>query len=157
MRALWLDYQQEDPGRRRSGFILLALGVLVTSLLLSRYFTVADQLSAAALQLSRLQRAAPSAVAPAELQTTAQWEALFHALEAAGDESVTLLRLQSGKDDLLISGEASSLDASMAYVARLQSTPLLAAVQMTDSEVVSDHPQRPVRFNLVVGKQGAQP
>lgn len=140
--------------------MLLALGVLLTGLLLAQYFTIADQLSAAGLQLSRLQREVPADVdkgALAELPTAARWEALFHALETAGDESVTLLRFQSSKEGLLLSGEASSLDASMAYVARLQSAPLLANVQMTDSAVVSDHPQRPVRFNLVVGKPGAQP
>ncbi len=160
MRALWLDYQQGDPGRRRSGFILLVIGVLVTSLLLTRYFTLADELSAAGLQLSNLQREVPADEdqgSLAELPTAAHWEALFHSLEAAGDESVTLLRVQSANDGLLLSGEARSLDASMAYVTRLQSAPLLADVQMTESAVVIDHPQRPVRFTLVVGKRAAQP
>jgi len=157
MRALWLDYQQAEHGRRRRGFILLVLGVLVTGLLLYRYFSITEEVVTAERQLSHLQRATPSEVVPTELQTTAQWETLFHALEGAGDESVTLLRLQSGKEGLLLSGEARSLDASMAYVTRLQASPLLVDVQMTDSAVVSDHPQRPVRFNLVVGKREEQP
>lgn len=160
MRALWLDYQQAEAGRRRSGFILLAIGVLVSSLLLTRYFIVADELSAAGLQLSLLQREVPGEVAKgplAELPTAARWESLFLALEAAGDDTVTLLRLQSGKDSILMSGEAINLDASMAYVTRLQATPMLAAVRMTESEVVSDHPQRPVRFNLALGEGRAQP
>lgn len=161
MRALWLDYQQEEPGRRRSGFILLAIGVLVSSLLLARYSTVADELSAAEGQLSRLQRAKTpahlSAVAVTELPTAAHWESLFQALEAAGDDTVTLLRLQSGKDGTLISGEARSLDASLAYATRLQSARLLADVHMTQSEVVSDHPQRPLRFSLVAGGRGGRP
>lgn len=161
MRALALDYQQEEPASRRSGLILLALGVLVSSLLLARYLTVADELSATERQLSRLQRAeAPtglSSVAAGELPTAARWESLFQALETAGDETVTLLLLQFGKDGILISGEASSLDASLAYATRLQSTQLLADVHMTQSEVVSDHPMRPVRFSLVAGRSGGRP
>lgn len=160
MRALWLDYRQEAPGYRRSGFLLLALGVLATSLLLARYFSVADELSVAERQLARLQRAAPveaAGVALAGLPTAEQWESLFRALEAAGDDTVTLLRLQSGKDGTLLTGEASSLDASMAYVDRLQSAQSLADVRMTQSEVVRDHPQRPVRFNLAAGAGGVQP
>lgn len=161
MRALWLDFQQEEPGRRRSGLILLALGVLVSSLLLARYVSVADNLSAAERQLSRLQRAETparlSAGAVAELPPAAHWESLFQALEAAGDDTVTLLRLQSGKDGILISGEASSLDASLAYASRLQLAPLLADVHMTQSEVVTDHPQRPLRFSLVAAGRGGRP
>lgn len=160
MRALWLDYLEGEAGGRRNGFILLAIGALVTSLLLIRYFIVADDLSAAGLQLSRVQREVPAEAATgplAELPTAARWESLFHALEAAGDDTVTLLRLQSGKDGILMSGEARSLDASMAYVTRLQSAPMLADVRMTESEVVSDHPQRPVRFSLAVGEGGTPP
>lgn len=160
MRALWLDYQQEEPGRRRSGMLVLALAVLATSLLLASYFSVADQLSAAEQQLASLQRVLPveaDGVALAESPPAEHWEALFRALEAAGDDTVTLLVLKSGKDGTLLTGEASSLDASMAYMARLQSAQLLADVRMTQSEVVRDHPQRPVRFNLAVGESEAQP
>jgi len=160
MRALWLDYQQEAPARRRSGLLLLAMAVLVTSLLLARYAYVADELVAAGLQLSRLQRMAPAGLAhdvPVELPTATHWEALFHSLEAASDDTVTLLSLQSGKEGVLMSGEASSLDAAIAYVLRLQSAPLLADVTMTQSEVVRDHPRQPVRFNLVTGTGKVSP
>lgn len=161
MRALWLDYQQEVPGRRHIGFLLLAMGMLGVILLLARYLTVAGDLSEAERQLSRLQRAELSArhssIAVAELPTALHWEALFQALEAASDDTVTLLQMQYGKDGILISGEASSLEASLAYASRLQSARLLADVHMTQSEVVRDHPLRPLRFSLVAGGKVGQP
>ncbi|HEX5804278.1 MAG TPA: PilN domain-containing protein [Azospira sp.] len=177
---LWLDYQRADPGRRRAGVLLLGAGVLAGSLLFGYYADLVAEQEAVQQAVSRLQRAAARALpaaaagvpasgggatqavaftgngtAPAALpRSAAAWEALFAALEAAGDESVTLLGLQPGGGQLAIAGEARDLPAAMDYLTRLQSAPVFAEVRLTQSEIVVAHPQRPLRFALQASWRG---
>lgn len=164
---LWLDYQRADPGRRRDGVLLLGAGVLVGSLLFGLYADLVAEQEAVRQEVSRLKRAAARAVPAAGAAATAPaapsprsaaaWEALFTALEAAGDESVTLLGLQPGGGQIAIAGEARDLPAAMDYLARLQSAPVFAEVRLTQSEVVVAHPQRPLRFSLQATWRGVPP
>lgn len=167
MLPLWLDYQRPDPARHRPGLLLLGVGLLAATVLLGRYFAVVADLDEVGQQVSRLKRAAArqlpveapagSGAAGAVAPSAARWEALFAALEAAGDESVTLLSLQPGGTEILIAGEAMNLGAAMEYVKRLQSAAVLADVHLTQSEVVPEHPQRPVRFALASAWREAAP
>jgi hypothetical protein len=170
MQALWLDYQRPYPGRRRVGLGLLVASVVVAGLMLNQYFAMVaerDELHAQVLLLKReavrgrllVASGGGSTQLPSSPQkgrvdsatvsrSAAQWESLFAALEAASDDSVTLLALQPGVSEITISGEAKNLAASMDYVKRLQSATAFAKVHLTQSEIVMEHPQHPVRFTL---------
>lgn len=157
MPPLWLDYRRAPPGRQRPGWILLAVAVLVTVLLLARHARVSDELEVLQARLARAEAAsaAPPAAAAADGMDGAQpvaaagWERLFAALEAAGDESVTLLSLQPGRGDLQLGGEAVSYDAAVDYARRLGASGVLGGVHLTQTEVLREHPRRPVRFALL--------
>lgn len=171
MQALWLDYQRPYPGRRRIGLLLLGAGLAATGLLVVEYFSIVASRDDMQEQVLQLQREAsrerlltgsasshPSAAAQKRGavaidgatvgHSAAQWEALFASLEAAGDDSVTLLTLQPGGSEITIGGEAKSLAASLDYVKRLQLATAFVNAHLTQTEVVVEHPQRPVRFTL---------
>lgn len=172
MRPLWLDYQRPAPGQRRPGMLLLGASLIVSGGLLLHYFSLGAELDTVGQQVSRLQRQAeqqrrfegdgrPAAeTAPggreetAAAPSSARWEALFTSLEAASGESVTLLGLQPGSREIQIAGEAKTLADAMDYVKRLQAATALANVHLTQSETVTTHPQRPVRFALIAEWRG---
>jgi Tfp pilus assembly protein PilN len=167
MQKLWLDYQRGDPDRRRTGRAALAVGALAVVLTGVDYLAVADERDGLQAEVASLQRATerrqaavrtaatrePAAVAAAP--TAARWETLFSSLEAAGDDSVTLLTLHPGEKEIQLSGEAKDFAASMDYVQRLQSQPAFANARVTQSEVVADNPRHPVRFALVADWRNA--
>jgi Tfp pilus assembly protein PilN len=159
MRPLWLDYQRSDPTRRRPGMALLALGVVAVLLTSVDYFAVAAERDDAQAQVDALRRAAghmstrnAAAPTPAPVAggpSAQHWESLFASLEAASDETVTLLSLHPGDKDVQLTGEAKDFGASMDYVQRLQAQPALTNARLTQSEIVADNPRHPVRFSLV--------
>ena len=165
MRRLWLDYQRPDPGRRRSGMLLLAFGMTAALLTFVDYFAVAAERDDAQAKVEGLRRAAAGmaiAAAPGasnEPATAApparRWEALFDSLEAAAADSVTLLTLHPGEKEIQIGGEARDFASALDYVQRLQSASALANVRLTQSEVLAEHPRHPVRFSLLADWRGA--
>jgi len=168
MQALHLDFQRSVPGHRRLGLLLLAAGLVLSGVLLIQYRSIAAEIEDLQRQLVQLNSAAivsAEAAAGAGRATqsapvshsAAQWEAMFAALEAVGDESVTLLGLLPGASEIQISGEAKNLAAMMAYVGRLQSTRPFANVHLTQSEIVAEHAQHPVRFSLAAPWSGELP
>ncbi len=169
MPPLWLDYQRPPPGRHRAGVLLLVVGVLTTGALFAFYLTVIDERDSLQEEVAHLERQAarrtmleqaggqtggqPGTASP----SAARWESLFASLEQAADESVTLLDLEPTASEIRISGEAKDLDATMAYVERLQIASALADAHLTGYEVVADNPYRPVRFRVAAAWRGAQP
>lgn len=150
---LWLDYRRPPPGRHRTGWIVLSVVALAGVLLLADYAAVnngIDDLEA------RLARASAASAAEAEAGTleggeavalpAARWESLFAALESAGDETVTLLSLRPGPGELQLNGEAGNNNAAVDYAARLNATAAFDSVNLTQTEVMREHPQQPVRF-----------
>lgn len=169
MAPLWIDYQRNDPARRRAGLLLLAFGVVVTLLTSADYFAVAAERDDLQAQVEGLRQTAErerpvsrtatasAAAEPAKVAPSAQrWDALFASLEAAADETVTLLTLHPTEKEIQLSGEARDFAASMDYVQRLQAQPALANARLTQSEVMADKPHRPVRFALVADWRGAR-
>lgn len=167
MGPLWLDYQRGDPSRRRPGWLLLAAGVIAAVLVVGEYYAAADDKDDAQADVDRLRqeaarRASLRPAVPAAGVVTAvrsspsiqRWEALFAALEAAAGDSVTLLSLHPGANEIQISGEAKDFAASMDYLQRLQTTQGLANARLTQSEVVAENPRHPVRFALVADWRG---
>jgi Tfp pilus assembly protein PilN len=166
MGPLWLDYQRNDPSRRRPGWLLLGAGLIAAVLVVGEYYSVADDRDEAQAQVDRLRQEAvrrtalrPPASATAGTPvrggpSVQRWEALFSALEGAAGDSVTLLSLHPGANEIQISGEAKDFAASMDYLQRLQSTQGLANARLTQSEVVAENPRHPVRFALVADWRG---
>jgi hypothetical protein len=163
MRPLWLDYQQAMPGRRRNGVMVLLLGLGVGAALMAEYTGMAAESEDLQYQVARLRRDADQArragteegkaTAPGEAaastgHSNAAWEGLFAALEAAAGEEVTLLALQPGPREIQISGEAKDLATAMDYLGKLQGSRALTNVHLTQSGVVEEHPQHPLRFTL---------
>lgn len=165
MQRLWLDYQRPAPGRLLPGVLLLCFAVLVNAWLVVRYVDATAALDELAPVMSRLKRdaerqrlfegtagvsdAGEREVPPLMGGTVAGWEKLFGALESAGDESVTLLAMQPQNTEMRIRGEAKNFSSAMDYVARLQAGSLFGAVVLAQSEVLREHPQLPVRFELL--------
>lgn len=171
MRPLWLDYQRADPGRQRPGMLLLLVGALASVLLLAQYFSLAAATEEARAQVARLKRDAGRqqlgaggsgahvdrvAEPGTPAYSSARWDALFAALESAGDESVTLLGLQPGANEIKVAGEALNLVAAMDYLRRLLAAGAFSSVYLTQSEVVREHPRHPVRFALTAEWRGAE-
>lgn len=182
MRALWLDFQRAEPGRRRAGTGLLLAGLVASAVLLADYVGVVGEVDEMELQVSRLRREAeqirrlagadaasmarggqrPATDEPAlSSHDVAQWESLFSTLESAADETVTLLALNTGATEIQISGEAQNMAAATDYVKRLQSATAFSNPHLTQSELVQEHPQHPLRFALAAqwresGREGGR-
>lgn len=170
MRSLWLDYQLDEPGRHRPGLLLLISSLVLTALLFAQYFSIAEKLTTAGTQVSKLKRGAehqrlfenPNGARVnvegqqrSPILSAGRWESLFTSLEKAGSDSMTLLRLEPGPREISITGEAKDLAAAMEYVQRLQSVPVFTNAHLTESETLKEHPRHPVRFTLVADWRGA--
>lgn len=161
MPPLWLDFQRPPPGRSLPGIILLLASLLLAGLLLGLALDVASETASAEQQLGRLRQVAerqrlfagfaPSTAAttPAASPPDGRWEALFGALETAGNETVTLLSLNPGNREIVITGEAVGLEAALDYARRLQAAPALSHAHLVKYEVVREHPRQPVLFTLL--------
>jgi len=81
------------------------------------------------------------------------WTPLLAELEAASHDSASDVALLSVEPDdskhvVRVTGESRDLPRVLAYVGRLQSSPLLRYPMLESHELRSDDPQRPVRFAL---------
>lgn len=150
---LWLDYRRPPPGRHRLGWWVLALALLAAALLLADYQAVGSRFDETEAGLAQARTRAAARTAPVAAEegaiATAEWEAMFAALEAAGDDTVTLLSLRRAPGQLQLSGEARDHDAAVDYAARLNASAAFAGVDLTQTEVVHDHPYEPVRFSVL--------
>ncbi|HEX8987747.1 MAG TPA: PilN domain-containing protein [Rhodocyclaceae bacterium] len=161
MQRLWLDYQRPDPERRRPGRLLLGAGALAVVLTAGDYLAVAGERDDLRTEVDGLRRAAEhrrlataaAASAPREATlmapSAARWETLFSSLEAASGDAVTLLSLHPGEKEIQLAGEAKDFPSAMDYVQRLERQPAFSGVRLTQSEVVAENPNHPVRFALV--------
>ncbi len=162
MRPVWLDYQRPAPKANGTAWLLLVTGLLCGGAVLGSYFEAQDSIAELEYRIEKKQRAierrqqsertdmkksGPAAQRLAKISPD-RWEHLFVALEQATDETVTLLALDPGENEISLSGEAKNFAAAAAYVKRLEGAGALAEVHLLNHEVAKDHPQRPVRFVL---------
>lgn len=166
MQPLWLDYQRPAPGRQLPGILLLVGSLVLAGVLIDMSIDLATETASAEQKVAKLRQAAErrrlfasadqaAAASSALAERTAaspsasRWESLFSSLEAAGDETVTLLGLTPGAKEILITGEAKGLPEALDYTQRLQAATVLANAHLTKYEVVRGHPQQPVRFTVL--------
>lgn len=150
MPTLWLDYRRAPPGRQRPGWALLILGLASSIVLLAEYAALSGEIESAETRRVRAEArrvaAAPDAADGMAPVATAWWQKAFAALESAGDETVTLLSLRPDPGELRIGGEALNHAAAVDYVARLNASGAFGGLYLAQTEVVREHPRRPVRF-----------
>lgn len=167
MRALDLDFCR--PLASPAGWALLAAGVLLLGLLLLARQQIATASAAARADLADSERrlpgvaALPLSAAQSRAQQTAlvemqrlsaqlsrPWERLFDSLEALASADIALLSLSpdARRQQLRISGEARDLAAMLAFHRSLEDSDDLRDVALVSHEIVSEIPERPVRFNL---------
>lgn len=162
MPPLWLDYRRLPPGRRLPGILLLGGSLLLAGFLLAVSNDISMDVELAEQHLDKLRQAgerqrlfavpSPSTAAaetPPTSPSAARWESLLASLEAAGDDTVTLLSLTPGAREIVITGEAAGLDPALEYARRLQAAAAFSRAHLAKYELVSDHPRRPVRFTVL--------
>ena len=173
LRAIQLDFLQPTGRGSRLGPWLLLTGALAAVGAMSYQNHVGREVAARDARLTELRgmasRSLPAiseqdANAPevrdqikkanAVLQVmNVPWGELFAAIESAEDGSVALLAVQPDprSRSVLIGGEARSLPAVFAYMARLEHTRRLRAVVMVSHELKSKEPGQPIAFTLSAG------
>jgi hypothetical protein len=157
-------------GRRRpltlAGVVLLMAGALATAAACVEYRRL--DASRAGLELKLAQAKRHTQRDPAQdvrnaglteeaghiaLRLGTPWTQLLAELEAASHDSASDVALLSVEPDdskhlVRVTGESRDLPRVLAYVGRLQSSPLLRYPMLESHELRSDDPQRPVRFAL---------
>ena len=167
MRALTLDFVRTARHQVWLGILLLLVGAIVLGAVANYERALADQIELANARLAVLSKG--SQVKPAQpvnaeeqqqeirraneiLQQLAMpWRALFNAVEDSNEKEIALLAIQpdAGKRVLRLAGEAKNFDALLAYIARLEQSPILSQVYLSSHELRLQDPQQPVRFALV--------
>jgi len=148
------------------GSVLLLLGVGAAAAAYLQYRTIESQRAGMELQLQEAsqrthhdpQRDARTAALGEEtgrvvLELATPWTKLLEELEAASRDSAGQIALLSvepdhGKHNVRITGESRDLPLVLAYVQRLQTSPLLRYPMLDSHDVKTDDPQRPVRFAM---------
>ena len=167
MRALTLNFIRTPRSRPWLGMVLLIVGALALGQVVNYERALVDQIELANARLDVLTKGSqvkPTQPVNAEeqaaeirraneiLQQLAMpWRALFHAVEEASDKEIALLSIQpdAGKRVLRLAGEAKNFDALVAFIARLERSPILSQVYLSSHELRLQDPQQPVRFALV--------
>lgn len=162
MPPLWLDYRRSPPGRQLPGIMLLGCSLLLAGFLLAISSNISTDAELAEMRLEKLRQTSErqrlfgvpgtSTAAPKTSSTSpsaTRWESLLTSLEAAGDNTVTLLSLTPGAREIVITGEASGLDPAFEYAQRLQASAGLSRAHLAKYELLSNHPRRPVLFTVL--------
>ena len=100
----------------------------------------------------------PASAVQAEARLRTPWHLLFVGLESAAGAQVVLLGVEADAQarELRIQSQAQDLPALLAYVDRLAQVQGLAGVRLESSQVLAQHPQRPVD-GLIVARWQAAP
>lgn len=166
IRPLWLDYLRPAPGQQWPGWLLLIVALFGCASLLVQASSISRQLTVIEQEVYRLnsQEERRRLLAQAEGQGSdasrqgqgvrqisplnIRWTSLLTALEKTVDDSVTLLSLEPGLQDISIAGEARDMSALLDYIKRLQATPVFVDVYLSKHEIIQTNPYRPVQFLL---------
>lgn len=167
MRRVWLDFARPSPSRHWAGWVLLVLAAAGAAGLIRYQMDVRDRIELTEERTHKLQRGidrarslagASNPALAADMDLTrrlatlgsARWEEFFSAFESVADDTVTLLALHPEGSGVSVTGEAKQLPAATDYLTRLRAYPRFANAYLADYEKAKDHPQRPLRFTIVV-------
>ena len=78
------------------------------------------------------------------------WNALFEAIEQADQKNIAILSLEpnSQKQQVVMTGEAKSLQVALVYIARLESQPALSQVFLQKHSIDEANVSKPVSFTV---------
>lgn len=90
-------------------------------------------------------------------QLSQPWNALFKAVEPAGENGIALLSMEPDlqKGTVKIGGEAKDLNALLKYVKQLSSREVFGNVQLLNHQISQEDPEKPLRFSLLAYLKGA--
>ena len=167
MRALTLDFLRASHRTLWIGMLLLIVGALALGLVANHERSLAGQIELADARLENLTRGSQTKpVQPADAEAQQQeilnandilqqlalpWRELFNVVETSNEKEIALLSIQPDADKrgLRLAGEAKNFEALLAYIARLEQSPMLSQVYLTSHELRLQDAQKPVRFALV--------
>lgn len=167
MRALTLDFLRAPRRTPWVGMLLLITGALALGQAANHERALAGQIELADARLEILAKGSktkPTQPADAEAQQqeirhaneilqqlALPWSALFNAVETSNEKEIALLAIQpdAGKRVLRLAGEAKNFEALLAYIARLEQSPMLSQVYLSSHELRLQDAEKPVRFALV--------
>lgn len=179
MKKISLDFRKQVPRVSMAGIILLLAGAAVVAQMAVQSADLKSRINEAEQKLTRLekegQRRLQQAGQPALVadgaalqleisqandilhQLSRPWHGLFKAIESSDEKQIALLSVQPDMQRrvLRLGGEAKNFDALLAYVGRLEKNEGLSKVFVTQHEIRSQDPEKPVRFTLVAS-WGAQ-
>jgi hypothetical protein len=158
-----LDFAASPSRARAPGLVLLAAGLLTCAALAYVFQGKVAEREGLEARLSASVRphrsASPSesrnaaAAALIEKQLWVPWSSLLAELESASQDlssTVSLLQVEpdAAKHVVRITAEARTLPDALAYLERLQKSPVLRYPMLDSHELRKDDPQRPVRVKL---------
>lgn len=154
MRPRDLDFLRPLPATPRVSWLLLAVGVAVAGLALTRYQEVSADLARerqAARQATPSPRSLParSAAAGNDAALLARdWNGLFDGLERSLPDDIALLELEADgrKGVLALTAETTDAQAMLGYLQRLRDEAGLQAAVLRNHAVRQDDPEAPLRF-----------
>ncbi len=158
-----LDFAATESGASWSGLLMLVLGLAAVGLIVGDYqrlLASAERIEAGLGRLSAPRRGAePARDARKQGEAVARsnevahelsrrWDRVFLALESAKAPDVALLAIEPDprKGVLRVTAEAKGKNAMLDYVNRLQAAQSLQRVMLESHEVLSQVPEKPVRF-----------
>ncbi|MFL6571428.1 MAG: hypothetical protein ACJ8G4_06730 [Burkholderiales bacterium] len=167
-----LDFAATESGASWSGLLMLMLGLAAAGLIVGDYqqlLASAERIEAELGRLSTPRRSAEPRDARKQGEAVARsnevahelsrrWDRVFLALESAKAPDVALLAIEPDprKGVLRVTAEAKSKNAMLDYVDRLQAAEPLQRVMLESHEVLSQVPEKPVRF-VVTASWAATP
>lgn len=167
-----LDFAATESGASWSGLLMLVLGLAAAGLIVGDYqqlLASAERIEAELGRLSTPRRSAEPRDARKQGEAVARsnevahelsrrWDRVFLALESAKAPDVALLAIEPDprKGVLRVTAEAKSKNAMLDYVDRLQAAEPLQRVMLESHEVLSQVPEKPVRF-VVTASWAATP
>lgn len=173
MRALNLDFSGSESRWQQAGKLFLLLSVLGAAVCAWSYVNVQNERATWAAKhsdLTRKQRAemgraraseenSPEFLAEINYankvigQLSQPWDRLLNEMEAAVDDDVVLLGIEpeAEKGSLLVTAEARSMAAMLAYERRLGQSSVLKNVYVVSHQLQLKDAQKPVRFVVSAG------
>lgn len=170
MRALALDFRPRLRAGVWIGSCILVLGLIAAGSAILRFQWLEQRregLEASMREKARAQpgaraaAAAPASIEEAKRRSNARravvralgrpWDELFADIESATHEQIALLALEPDvrRAEVRLAGEARNAEALADYVAALERTPALSAVNLTQHEMVAEGGESVLRFMLV--------
>ncbi len=169
MRALNLDYREDNSLRNWLGYLILALAAALALAIAVHFSHLRQQASALQSQIdaidNRVQSKASaknSDLPPQKLaevfkfsnrtihQLNLPWTILFAQLEKAKEEGVALLSVEPNANNstIKVAGEAKNYEAMLRYVRTLSEQGVFQGVYLTDHKMDEQNPDKPIHFSL---------